>query len=322
MVVVTWNGAHLLDDCLRGLAAQTVEHRVVVVDNGSADDTAAVLANYDVDVVRLPKNIGFAGGANAGVARARTEWVALLNNDAVPRPDWLERLDRGAGVAVPDVGFLASTLTFPDSDVVDSAGDEIDRAFTAAPRGHGRSLSTFRPRGEKYVGACGGAAAYRVDMWRQLGGFSEPYFAYLEDADLCLRAFEAGWRGSWIPEARVEHRLSATSARIPGFKRYQGVRNSWFLFVRCVPRGLVPRALPLHLLAHLVWFVAAIKAGELQPLLRAWRDACRATPRLWRERRVVQAARSRPVAEIWEALSPTRELARFSRARAEQETDQ
>ncbi|MCW2607912.1 MAG: glycosyl transferase family 2 [Frankiales bacterium] len=94
VVVVNWNGAHLLPSCLDALARQThPAFDVVVVDNASSDDSRAVLARYpDVRVVWNPDNRGFAGGNNSALHDVRTPFAVLLNNDATPEPDWLERL--------------------------------------------------------------------------------------------------------------------------------------------------------------------------------------------------------------------------------------
>ncbi len=94
VVVVNWNGAHLLPSCLDALAAQThTSFEVVVVDNASGDDSLDVLARYPaVRVVRNPDNRGFAGGNNSALRSLTTPYAVLLNNDATPEPDWLERL--------------------------------------------------------------------------------------------------------------------------------------------------------------------------------------------------------------------------------------
>jgi hypothetical protein len=106
VVVVTWNGAHLLPACLDGLAEQTIgsRTRVLVVDNASVDGTADVLSRYPaVGVVRAPRNLGFAGGATLGLAQVRTQFAAVLNNDARPDRDWLELLLEGFGPGVAAV---------------------------------------------------------------------------------------------------------------------------------------------------------------------------------------------------------------------------
>jgi GT2 family glycosyltransferase len=96
VVIPTWNGRHLLVECLDGLARSTVAAETIVVDNGSTDGTAEWLdaAHPDVHVVRNPRNLGFAAGINQGIRATSGRWVAPLNNDPVPESDWLASLLR------------------------------------------------------------------------------------------------------------------------------------------------------------------------------------------------------------------------------------
>src|SRR5579884_1719122 len=104
VVVVNWNGAHHLDECLASLRAQTVRDQieVIVVDNGSTDGSVDVLRQYDnVHVIQNETNVGFAAGCNQGIRSSRGQYIALLNNDAVVAPTWLAELVR-AMQASPD----------------------------------------------------------------------------------------------------------------------------------------------------------------------------------------------------------------------------
>ena len=97
VVVLNWNGAHLLGDCLRGLAAQDLPEGQVatwVVDNASTDGSMELLADQFpwVRAIANDSNDGFAGGNNLALREVATPFVALINNDARPEPDWLRRL--------------------------------------------------------------------------------------------------------------------------------------------------------------------------------------------------------------------------------------
>ena len=137
-VVVTWQGAELLPTCLDSLAAQTVPHRVLVVDNASSDSTADILKRYDVEVLTLDRNTGFAGGVAAALGVVRSEYVALLNNDASADPRWLEA-SAAALNNNPGAAAITSRLVLWD---LDSAGrfvlNNVGVALTAGGYGTDR----------------------------------------------------------------------------------------------------------------------------------------------------------------------------------------
>jgi GT2 family glycosyltransferase len=144
VVVVTWNAAELLADCLGGLAAQDLprqEFCVLVVDNGSTDDTTRALAGYPwVDVLRLPENAGFAGGVAAALHQITTDYVVLLNNDARPEPRWLRELlgpldDDPSVVATTSKVLLATDffLLRPPPGVIGSISADVAEPDTAEP---------------------------------------------------------------------------------------------------------------------------------------------------------------------------------------------
>ncbi|TFV87768.1 glycosyltransferase family 2 protein [Blastococcus sp. CT_GayMR16] len=236
VVVVTWQGAHLLGPCLDSLARQTVPHDVLVVDNASTDETPDVLARYpQVQVVRTSRNLGFAGGAQLGLEAARTEFVALLNNDAWAEPTWLSAL-LTAAQAHPEAAAITSLLLLDGTDPprVNNAGVDLlptlygaDRAAGAAPEDVARPAEVF--------GFSGGAALLRRGPAREVGGFPERYFLYYEDTDLSWRLRLAGWTIRYEPTAVVHHRHAASSdVRSPLFA-FHNERNRLLLLVRCAP---------------------------------------------------------------------------------------
>jgi GT2 family glycosyltransferase len=248
VVIPTWNGAHLLPRCLAGLAAQTVPPaRVIVVDNGSTDGTAALLrdAYPYVDVVALPDNLGFAGGVNAGIAASTADVVALLNNDAVPEPGWIAHgLAAFAGERVGAVACLM--LDAADQDRVDSAGIEVGWWTGPRDRGRGASAAAYdRPGG--CFAPCGGAAFYRRSALDEAGGLDETYFAYFEDVDLGCRLLRAGWRTAYAPRARVAHEGGATLGHFSARHVRLLVRNELLTWAANLPPRALLTRLPLLL---------------------------------------------------------------------------
>lgn len=305
VVIPTWNGAMVLSRCLQALPPDTLAH-VIVVDNGSLDGTASMLAERfpDVQTVHLDTNLGFAAAANAGIRAAGGRDVVLLNNDTVPSPQWLGQLLSAVAAASEDVGFVTSKILRLDDGRIDSAGDLLTSGGFAAQRGHNQVDAGQYDEATVVFGGCGGATWFRRAMLDDVGGFDERFFAYLEDVDLCFRAQLRGWHGRFAPRAVVGHEVSATASTVPGFKRYQSARNSWYLLIRCMPAPLLLRALPGFLLKQVGTLVLAVFQGEARAMLAGSAAGLRAIPTLLASRREIQADSRVPAAEVEELLAP------------------
>ena len=238
VVVVTWQGAHLLPPCLDSLARQTVPHEVIVVDNASTDATADVLRNHpDVRVIRADRNLGFAGGAQLGLRAARSEFVAFLNNDAVAEPTWLGAL---LSAMRADHGIAATTslMLLADSDppVVNNAGVVMLPTLYGADRAGGADPAALAEPADVF-GFSGGAALLRRSAALDVGGFPPEFFLYYEDTDLSWRLRLAGWHIRYEPTAVVHHRHAATADRDSPLFAFYNERNRLLLLARCAPAG-------------------------------------------------------------------------------------
>ena len=248
VVVVTWNGRERLAESLPAIVGQQhVRHEVILVDNGSTDGTAEWVreSHPSVRLVELSENKGFAAGNNRGFEAARAPLVAAINNDAIPDPDWLAGLVRGAA-AHPNAGMFASRMVYlHDPEIIDSAGISLDPLGIAWDRGAGAPVHDD-DEGEVF-GASAGAALYRRELLQATGGFDERFFAYLEDVDLAWRARWLGWTARYVPAARVRHMHSATWAEDSPLKTYHLGRNKVWLIAKNYPLGPLLRWLPLIL---------------------------------------------------------------------------
>jgi N-acetylglucosaminyl-diphospho-decaprenol L-rhamnosyltransferase len=277
-VVPSWNGAHLLPDCLRALAAQTVPLRVTVVDNGSSDGTAELLAREfpSVQVLRLPRNAGYGRANNEAIRSVSSEFVVLVNNDVELSPDWLSRM-LAAAEAQPGCGLFCGTLVFRDDpSVVNSTGIEIDFFGRARDRDFGLPLRDLRRSDGPVLAVTGGAALLRTSMLRTVGLFDPAYFAYYEDVDLSLRANASGFGSYYVRDAVARHRFGASFGRGSARQRY------------LLGRGHL-RTVGLH--------EPIAKAAWLVPLTMAFRMAVKAPLELLRRRP------AHAVAEVRAALS-------------------
>jgi N-acetylglucosaminyl-diphospho-decaprenol L-rhamnosyltransferase len=268
-VVPSWNGAHLLPDCLAALRKQDDAARlhVVVADNASRDGTAELLARDfpDVEHLRLPENFGYARANNEAMRRALdagAEFVALVNNDVEVAGDWLRRLLEAAR-AQPDAGLFTGTLLFRGAEVVNSTGLELDLFGRARDRDFRVPIDRLARIDGPVAGVSGAAALIRASLLRKVGLFDPAYFAYYEDVDLSLRAVQAG-SGSWYARnATARHRFGATFG--PGSPRQRYLLGVGHL-----------RTVALH--------QPLLKAAALVPLTMLYRAAVKAPLELLRVR--------------------------------------
>lgn len=314
IVIPTWNGAAVLRACLRTLGAQTfTDFETIVVDNGSADGTRAMLADEfpQVRCVPLPENRGFAAATNAGLRAARGAVLVCLNNDVECESDFLAALIAPLDVR-PEVGFVAAKmLNAHDPRLIDSAGDAMGLVPWNIGRGAPDAAAFNRAR--ELLSACAGAAAYRRELFERVGWFDEGYFAFFEDVDLGIRAQLAGFRCWYEPRAVVRHRYSATAGRAPDFKVFLLVRNALKLFFQTMPLRRVIAWGWVVLLWP--WLDPIFYDRSLRVTARGWFAFWGKVPEVLRERRRVYAVRVVPVRRLLDLLeSPWDDLAKAWRA--------
>ncbi len=245
IVIPTWNGRALLEECLASLRAQTfVGFEIVVVDDASTDNTAAWLteAHPDVRIVRLPKNHGFCGAANAGLRAASGVWIFLLNNDMTLAPDALTALMAAADSGEADI--LGPLVLWRDApDTIYAAGDRLLINGRPESIGYRAPVAGF-PLSNTVFGITAGAALYRREVFARIGLFDEYFGSYFEDADLSFRARLAGFRAALVPEARAWHVGSASLAGRNWLRSRQCYRNHALLVAKNFPTRLLLRYFP------------------------------------------------------------------------------
>lgn len=305
VVVPNWNGATLLPACLESLLVQSLPAHVIVVDNGSADDSLAVLERYpSVQVIRNPTNLGFAGGVNVGFAAAIAsgfKYVAAFNSDAIADVHWLERLtdilDRNTGV-----GVAACKLLNADGTRIDSTGDCYTTWGLPYPRGRHEPDITKYDDALEIFGASGGASLYRVEMLEEVGLFDEDFFAYFEDVDLSFRIQLAGWKIRYVPDSVAYHQIAGTSSRVTGFATKQQCRNAPLLLVKNVPGRYLARVGCRFAIGYSVNVLWALRHQEGAAALRGCAGAAVLTARGLGKRQRIQRSRKVPDEYIWSII--------------------
>jgi hypothetical protein len=298
-VVVSYNSASELGDCLEALRRAADLERVVVVDNDSRDGSQDVVRGFDdlrVSLVSEQVNSGFAGGCNRGFRELGTacEYLAFLNPDVVVSEDCL-RHSEDALRENPELAGVAPLLMRSDGDTVDSIGQVLRRCtLEVADRGYGGPPTAAILRPAKVLAACGALAVFRsralASVANEDGPWAQHYFCFWEDLELGWRLVNSGWRIESCPQAVARHRRGAGAAAGRGPLRWRRppeleacvISNRWMTLIRHLhPLDLLPR-LPLLLL----WDPGLLAAGAMRrpALLGHLRRRWPMVVREWRNR--------------------------------------
>lgn len=303
VVIVNWNSFDVLNRCLSALKNQTVAPDVtIVIDNNSADAPPELgcIAPINTQYIKLPRNTGFAYANNFAVSQLDDcDWIALLNPDAFPEPEWLKMLIEAA-VRKPEFSYFASMTIIADRpDYLDGTGDVYHISGIGWRRGYERHIASTKIAEEEIFAPCAAAAMYRRDVWKEVGGFDEDFFCYFEDVDLAFRLRLMGHRCLFVPSAVAYHIGSVTSGgQQSDFSVYYGHRNLVWTYIKDMPGYAFWLFLPLHIAMNVFTIGSFIVVGRWRVILRAKWDALKGVKRAWQKRRIVQAKRRASVAHI------------------------
>lgn len=311
IVVLNWNGCDDTVACLDSLRDLTyTAYNVIVVDNGSTDDSVmrlrAYTAPYPLTLLETGRNLGYAGGNNAGTRHALengADFVLILNNDTVVAPDLLERLLDGAQ-RNPDAGvFSARIMYFDDRDCVwfDGARWNPSSLQLEWP-GQSERESALGTSDHETDYACGAALFFRAEVARQIGLLEESFFLVWEEVDWGFRARKAGWRNMVVPSAKVWHKIGVSfGSESSPLRTYFSIRNELLWFSRHAPltarlrlwmknlRRLTPRFFIGR--GHSSWISRLLRA--LHEYARAWLGRGNRLEYLTARRAILDYARGR-----------------------------
>ena len=313
VIVVNWNGKACLIQCLDALRKQSFQElATVVVDNGSDDGSVETVRQQfpEVSLISLTDNFGFAVANNIAIRQADTEFIALLNNDAIAHPLWLQSLVNALS-AYPEAGFAASKMLYHDTPhIIDRAGDGYTTAGAGCLRGRGRESHAY-DQSEWVFGACAGAALYRMSMLRDIGLFDEDFFLLYEDVDLSFRAQLRGYKCLYVPTAVVYHMASRSIGYDSPTSVYYGHRNLEWVYAQNMPASLIVQTLGRHMLYTIAAFGYFASKGLAISYIRSKWGALRAWRTVLNKRRSIQAHRRVEARYIRELLDTEDSVSRL-----------
>ncbi len=300
VVILNWNGLKFLKQFLPQVVACTniADAEVWVADNGSTDGSLPWITDNFPTVKQLAfdKNYGFTGGYNKALQQIDAQYFVLLNSDIDVTPGWLQPLIGLMDTDPTIAACMPKLRAYNDKDKFEyagAAGGFID--FLGYPFCRGRILNVIEPDKGQYDNltevfwATGACMVVRANLFNEVGGLDDDFFAHMEEIDLCWRFKNLGYKIMFVPNSTIYHVGGGTLPNNNPRKLYLNFRNSLFLLYKNLPKGQFRHVLLVRMmldgLAALVYllhgqfsfFGAVFKAHrdfyKMLPLMRTKRAA-------------------------------------------------
>lgn len=295
IIILNWNGWQDTIPCLHSLQNVTTPHQILLIDNGSTDDSIQQIqaAFPHTPILSTNTNLGFAGGNNLGISHALTngaDYILLLNNDTIVDPDFLTPLlaamenNPTIAAANPKIYFLNQPSR------IWAAGGQINLWLAqAGNRGRGETdQGQFNTPGSIDF-ATGCCLFMRRQAIERIGPLNDAYFAYYEDADWAIRARQQGYQIQYVPESKIWHAVGSASKHTTNqqgtqspFVHYLSARNHLW-FIRAYTSGWQrPIALIAYFIQRILFytfiFIILRRWQKLTALWRGFKDGLRPMP--------------------------------------------
>lgn len=246
IIILNWNNPSDTIACLDSVQRlEYANYRVLVVDNGSIDDSVIRIrtAHPDIEIIETGENLGYAGGNNVGVRNAlehQADYICILNNDTIIARDSLMLMVNEAESAA-SIGVVGPRIHFCEpSNMIFSEGSWIDwRRGTIHHHAFGQLKDETQPQPAKkpkdvdfIIGCC---VLFKRSVLETIGLLNTRYYLNYEDVDWCVRAMRAGYRVRYVPQAVLWHHVSATLGQASPQNTYYMTRNSLLFFSTRAP---------------------------------------------------------------------------------------
>jgi GT2 family glycosyltransferase len=276
ILIVNYDGAKVLKDCLESLRILAYPNfEVVVVDNASKDSSREVLAQYPVvRVICSERNRGFAGGNNLGLSACRGKLVLLLNSDTIVTPDFLQPLVEYLRDH-PQVGIVQAKMFLGrHADALDVCGSFLTSFGFLYHYGYWKQDNELYCRSYPVFTVKGACLMFRRELILRVGGylFNEDFFCYYEETDFCHRAWLAGYESHFVHSSKINHLqgMTSESTQKRGFILRQYLTNQTFALCSNLSCGSLLRILPGYFLLFSASMFAALLTGQRMILAAHW----------------------------------------------------
>lgn len=267
VIIVNWNGKKWLSGCLSSISKQSFRNfEVILVDNASTDESVAfVRKNYpDTVIVKNHNNLGFSGGANAGIEKSKGMHVLFLNNDTVFKKDFIEKFIK-AFDEIPNLGTVQSkVLLMGDPKKLDTCGSYWTDSSFLYHYGvdKDQSLEKYN-KSMPFFSNMGAAMMIRREIIDRVGMFDSDFWNYYEDTDFCNRVWMAGYECWYYPKAVIYHARGMTSSKVDRtFIQFNNFKNKLLSFLKNFEKGTLTRVIPTFLALNVLLSIAWLFQGR------------------------------------------------------------
>ena len=275
VVIINWNGEDILRECLSSLFTQNYRNiQVIVLDNNSKDKSKEIIKNFKkVELIEGDKNLGFAQGNNVAYAKAKGEYVLLLNNDTIVTKNFLKHLvaflekDKDIGIVQPKILYKGNP-SYNDNTINSIGAFFTPTGFLYYPGYGKKSNLSMYSRENEIFSAYGACMLVRKKLIDKIGLFDSDFFLYFEETDFCLRVHLAGYKIIYTPESSIYHK-GGVSARKFGNEKifFHSFKNRISSYLKNFEVRTLIWILPLHLLICQAIAVIYFFTGRLRLFL-------------------------------------------------------
>ncbi|MEN9332096.1 MAG: hypothetical protein RLZZ94_1186 [Bacteroidota bacterium] len=273
VVILNWNGEGFLKQFLPGVIQHSQDATVIVADNASTDNSIAYLESLGnaVIIIQLDKNYGFTGGYNKALKQIDAEYFVLLNSDVEVTAGWIHPIielmdeNKSVGICQPKIKAFHQPSHF---EYAGASGGFIDSM--GYPFCRGRLFNHLEEDKGQYNNnlevfwATGACMFIRADLYHQLGGLDENFFAHMEEIDLCWRAQLLGQKVMVVPSAEVYHVGGGTLPKNNPRKTFYNFRNNLMMLYKNLPTSKLFSVIAIRLMLDGVAGIKFLLQGDLK----------------------------------------------------------